>query len=264
MIEVYVACQTSNTISVISTSTNTVVSTISISTPRGLSYDFSNDNLYVSGVGPDKVICIDASTSIITATISVGTNPYYMDYDFINDRIYVANYLSSNVSVIDTTTNTVSATVSVGNNPDSVEFLPSYNQVWVTNYTDGTISVISTLTNTVTSTITISGQPRGLSFDTTNGVMYVSNFSADRTEAIETVTRKDGWLGINTKFPTSEIDVRGKLTTKEFRLPTGANLGYYLVSDSLGNATWQYPILEIIGGTGSYWFWNSWNNHNCG
>lgn len=249
--KVYVACQTSNVVSIISTSTNTVVGTIPTTTPRGLAYDFNNNNLYVSGVGPDKVACIDISTNIITATVSVGTNPYDLSYDSKNDRIYVVNYVSNNVSVIDTTTNIIGATISVGTNPESIEFDSLNSRMYVSNYSSGNISVISTLTNTVISTISfVSGSPRGLAFDSLNSKMYVANFGNDSTEIIETISRKDGYVGLNTSNPISELDIRGKITTKEFRLTTGANSGYYLVSDENGNGTWQYPIIEIIGGTG--------------
>jgi YVTN family beta-propeller protein len=248
---VYVSCQTSNEVSIISTSTNTVIGTITTSTPRGLAYDFNNNNLYVSGVGPDKVACIDLSTNSITATVSVGTNPYGLSYDSINKRIYVANYVSNNISVINTLTNAVISTFGVGSNPDSIEFDILNSRMYVTNYSSSSISVVSTLTNTVVSTITLlSGGPRGLAIDSLNSKIYVANFGNDTTEVIETLNRKDGYIGLNTANPTSELDVRGKVTTKEFRLTTSANSGYYLVSDGNGNGTWQYPIIEIIGGTG--------------
>jgi YVTN family beta-propeller protein len=247
---VYVACQTSNQVSVIDTTTLTNSATFSTSTPRGLAYDPVNNNIYVAGVGPDKVACIDASTGTITATVSVGTNPYGLAYDSLNQRIYVSNYVSNNVSVIDAITNTVISTIAVGSNPEGIEYDALNNRIYVTNTSSSNVSVISSDTNTVITTITLSGVPRGLAYDFLNSRIFVTNTSTNTVQIISTMNRKDGFVGVNTINPISELDVRGKITTEEFRLTTGANSGYFLVSDTLGNATWQYPIIEIIGGTG--------------
>jgi hypothetical protein len=51
--------------------------------------------------------------------------------------------------------------------------------------------------------------------------------------------RAGGGVGINTFAPGATLDVAGSLRATSFTLPTGAGAGRVLISDSLGNATWQ-------------------------
>lgn len=49
-------------------------------------------------------------------------------------------------------------------------------------------------------------------------------------------------FGINTNAPRSTLDVSGLLTTSSLRVGLSAIPGYALISDSNGNATWQFPV----------------------
>lgn len=49
-------------------------------------------------------------------------------------------------------------------------------------------------------------------------------------------------VGINTSSPRSTLDVSGTLTTNTLRVGLSAIPGYALISDSSGNATWQFPV----------------------
>lgn len=49
-------------------------------------------------------------------------------------------------------------------------------------------------------------------------------------------------LGINTSSPRSSVDISGTLTTNGLRLGLSAVSGYALISDSNGNASWQFPV----------------------
>lgn len=49
-------------------------------------------------------------------------------------------------------------------------------------------------------------------------------------------------LGINNNNPRSTLDVSGILTTQSLRVGLSTLAGYSLISDSSGNATWQFPV----------------------
>lgn len=49
-------------------------------------------------------------------------------------------------------------------------------------------------------------------------------------------------LGINNNNPRSSLDVSGTLTTNGLRVGLSSIPGYSLISDSNGNATWQFPV----------------------
>ena len=49
-------------------------------------------------------------------------------------------------------------------------------------------------------------------------------------------------IGINNAAPRSTVDISGALTTSSLRVGLSGTTGYSLISDSLGNATWQFPV----------------------
>lgn len=246
---VYVSNQLDNKISVIDTTSNVISATISITSPNSLSYNWNNNKLYVSGAS-DDVRVVDVSLNTITATISVGNDPQGLEYDSINNRIYVTNNLSNNVSVINSNTNVVISSVSVGSNPIGIKFDNINNKIYVSNSGDSTISVIDPITNTVISIINATALTNGLSYDSINQKIYASNILGNSVDIINTYNKSSDYVGILTNDPTSELDVRGKITTNSIKIIDGAYSGYNLISDSYGNASWQPRIIEVSSGTG--------------
>lgn len=51
----------------------------------------------------------------------------------------------------------------------------------------------------------------------------------------------NGKVGVNTQFPTTDLDVVGTTRTTSLQIPTDAGAGKVLKSDASGNATWQSP-----------------------
>ena len=110
--------ENSNTVSVISTATNTIIATV----PVGI-------NPFLVAVSPNG------------NTVYVSNNSY-------------TSPSNGSISVISTATNTVIATIALGSNdPAGLAVTPDGSKLYVTN--TGNVSVISTATNTVTATIPI-------------------------------------------------------------------------------------------------------------
>ena len=117
---------TPGTVSVIDTSTDTVIATISsvdlFFSPNGVAVSPDGSKVYVTNSfsqpgAPGTVSVIDTATNTVSATIPVGTEPEGVAVKPDGSKVYVANFVSSTVSVIDTATNTVSATIPVGVGP---------------------------------------------------------------------------------------------------------------------------------------------------
>ena len=108
--KVYVANEGANTVSVISTATNTVIG----------------------------------------SPIPVGNGPFGVAVTPDGSKVYVTNEADNTVSVISTATNTViGSPIPVGMSPFGVAVTPDGSKVYVANDRDNTVSVISTATNTV-------------------------------------------------------------------------------------------------------------------
>ena len=62
-----------------------------------------------------------------------------------------------------------------------------------------------------------------------------------------------GYVGIGTVNPSEKLDVNGKTKTTTLQVTSGSINGYVLVSDSVGNATWQ----SASGATSGVTFWTA-------
>jgi YVTN family beta-propeller protein len=174
----YVTNQDDGTVSVIDTTTNTVIGTLTVgSTPIGIAHDPDNDRMYVTNAGDGTVSVIDTTTNTVDSTpLQIGNDPVGIAHDPVNDRMYVTNQNIGTVSVIDTTTNTVDpATIPVGAGPLGIAHDPDNSRMYVINQDDGTVSVIDTTTNTVIDTISVGSGSRGIAYDSVNNRMYVTN-----------------------------------------------------------------------------------------
>ncbi len=187
---IYVANEFSQNISVINTSTNHEVSSISVSActdPMGAVFDSSNGYIYVTTQFGNDVYVINGSTNDVIKTIPVGKCPLDDAYDSSNGYIYVTNAGSGNVSVINGSTNNVIKTISVGNSPHGVAFDSSNGYILVTNANSGNVSVINGLTNIVVSTISVGSEPYGTAYDSFNGYMYVENWGSESVSVMDLI-----------------------------------------------------------------------------
>ena len=151
---VYVANNGGTTVSVISTSSNSVVSTITVgSGPLGVAITPNGLYAYVANFGGTTVSVISTSSNSVVATIPVGTNPWDVAIPPNGQYVYVINNHGASVSVISTSSNSVVATIPVGTDPTAVAITPNGQYVYVANWV-GTVSVISTSSNSVVTTIT--------------------------------------------------------------------------------------------------------------
>jgi YVTN family beta-propeller protein len=156
-----VANNASANVSVIDTSFNTVVATVTVGGgPIGVAITPSGEFAYVSNAVDGNVSVIDTSSNTVVATVTVGGGPIGVAITPSGELAYVVNSTSANVSVIDTSSNTVVATVTVGMNPMGVAITPSGELAYVTNtIISGTVSVIDTSSNTVVATISVGARP---------------------------------------------------------------------------------------------------------
>ena len=183
----YVSNYGDGTVSVIKTTDETVMDTITVGTrPFGVSMTPHGDFAYVSNYGSNSVSFIRTSDNTVEDSIPVGQGPFGLSMMPGGESIYVNNYAESTVSVIRTSDNTVTDTVTVGNGPFGVSVAPNGKVVFVNNFGSDTISVIETSDNTVTQSIPVGGGPSGVSFTPNGKHAYVSNFFDNSVSVIQT------------------------------------------------------------------------------
>ena len=179
-----------NTVSVIQTSDNTVIATVSVGTnPLRCAVTPNGLFVYVTNVGLANVSKIQVSDNTVVATIPVGLFPSGCKVTPNGLFVYVANFVDGTVSKIATSTDTVVATITVGSLPDGLVITPNGLEVYVNNSNAATVSVIQTSSDTVSNTITVGTTP--LSSDVTpNGLfVYVANSDSDNVSKISTASK---------------------------------------------------------------------------
>jgi len=183
----------SPSVSVISTSTNTVANTIPLPTnfyPTGIVFATSNNDIYVAGSLPNRtsspssesyaVYAISTSSNTIVATIPLGYGPNFGGYLLVvfapsNNNIYVTNGNTGTISVISTTTNILLATIPVpADRLSGLAFAPSNNEIYLAGGSTNTVFVIDTFTNTVVGTLPV-GFAYSVAFSSSNNNIYVAN-----------------------------------------------------------------------------------------
>jgi YVTN family beta-propeller protein len=187
-------------VSVIDSSTNRVVDTISIGKkPQAIAYDAGNNNIYVANTFSNTVSVINKLANNAIATIPVdnlpGNSSSGIAYHSSNGKIYVTNLGSGTVSVIDGSTNKVDSNIKGFFNPAGVAYDPDNGKIYVTNKEANTVSVINTLrNNNVVATIPVGAAPSAIAHDPDNGKIYVANsglaYSRGTVSVIDSSTDK--------------------------------------------------------------------------
>jgi YVTN family beta-propeller protein len=189
---VYIANQSSNTVSVIDTATNTVIATIPVgSNPRGIAVSPDDAFVYVANeVGTVSVIDTTSNTEVAVVNIGAGAGSQGIAVNPAGTRLYVANLTTNTISVIDTSSNTVIDTISGGflGSPYGVAVSPSGSRLYVANNGTGTVSVIDTSSNALVTNVSVGSGPLGLSVSPTGNRVYVANQSSNSVSVIDTAS----------------------------------------------------------------------------
>ena len=182
----------------------------------------------VANSGSNTVSVVNLTSSAVTATISVGTQPVAILIDSTGTYGYFANLGSATVSQINLSSNTVSGTVSVGSTPTSLALDPSGTAFWVggLNY----ISKVNTSNLSIATTYTVSGQVTSLSI------------SSGQNDYVYTIVSGSTFQGAHASLSSGvahsdyEMPLGGEVKAgASGSLPTWLNIGGPLVSASYGN-----------------------------
>ena len=141
----YIGNSGDNTVSVINTSMNQLVSTIRVGQwPYGASVSPNGTRVYISNILGKSISVINAVTNKVIATVPVGENPFGISISPDGSTVYVANEDSNTVSVINAASNTVVNTVNTGFYPTFTLVSPDGARLYVANQDSQSIWVFNT------------------------------------------------------------------------------------------------------------------------
>jgi YVTN family beta-propeller protein len=141
---------------------------------------------YIPNYGANSVSVLDTATNSVTATVTVGRQPYGVAANSAGTRVYVSNADQDTISVLDTATNTVIASIAVGHLPLGVATNPAGTRVYVANSQASSVSVIDTATNAAIATVAVGSNPHGVAVNLAGTRVYVTNESAGSVSVIDT------------------------------------------------------------------------------
>jgi YVTN family beta-propeller protein len=196
--QVYVANVDGGTVSVIDTSTNAVLATITVgSEPRNLAMTPNGSRVYVPNRGSDDVSVISTATNTVIATVTDASfdEPYAAAVTADGSEVWIANKegggsSTGSVTIISTATNTVIDTISdpCFVSPEGIAVNPVLDEAYVISRGSGAVCTIDRTLRTVTDTIVVGGEPRYGTVLPDGSALFVSRIAAGAVGRINTAT----------------------------------------------------------------------------
>lgn len=203
----YIVNGSSNTISVLKLSDNTISETISLNgatfphhiylnpaktkmaiaiTSKDLSQGHAGHGGSVAG---QKIQIIDVVTGNIDKEISVAQLPHNAIYNLTGTELWIpqGDSVIGTVLVYKTSDWTLQNTINVGKLPSEVTFSNDGTKAYVANTKDGSVSIIDPASKIVLQTITTGINPVG-AWPASNGKMYADNEGSQTVSEIDVST----------------------------------------------------------------------------
>ncbi|MFN7591859.1 MAG: YncE family protein, partial [Bacteroidota bacterium] len=185
--KIYVPNAGSQNLSVISGSSNMVITTVPMGNiPRGIVYNPQSNRVYVSNYGSDNVIVIDGASDQIVTTIAVGDGPTALFHNPFGNKIYCSNVGAPGpntpeectISVIDATSNTVIKSITAGDEPTAFCYSTANNKVYWVDEWSHRVAVADAASDSIISLISLGSslvQPVDICYNPVNERVYTAN-----------------------------------------------------------------------------------------
>ena len=248
----------SNTVSVIDTATDTVITTITVGRgPAGVEITPNGKRVYVANAD-DTVSVIDTATNIVIATVPAGDRPISVAITPDGALAYVTNINDNTVSVIETGSNIVIASITVGVEPFGIAIgnTPVSTRAYVANSGDNTVSVIdvnpnSPTFNTVIETITVGIEPIDVAITPDGTSVYVTNSGDNTVSVIDTATNTAITISVGIGIAPAGVGTGNTpLGTRAYVTNSGDNSTSIIDADS-NSPTFNTVIAIITQGVGN-------------
>jgi YVTN family beta-propeller protein len=188
----YVVNSLSDSISVVDTATQQVLSTIPVGeSPIDVKFTPDGTKAYVTNGGSDNVSVIDTATQQVLATLPMKKEPMSMAMVSMKFRKVEVNYVIDRcyIGVIDNVNRKVLTIIPVGKDLRDVAFTPDGIWAYVVNLGSDNVNVINIPTQQVT-IISVGEGPCGAVFTPDGTKAYVVNSFSNDVSVIDTATQK--------------------------------------------------------------------------
>ena len=161
---VYVANESSNTVTVIDAITFKVIGTVDAKNSSTHDLSLSRDGkwLFATNLASGRLSVIDTEGLETIAPIPTGTRCHVVTLTNDNRHAWVANIAEDNISIVDTASYRILGTIPVGKGPTGLAFSRDGRFAYVSNQGDKSVSVIETASHRIIKTIPVGTNPHFL------------------------------------------------------------------------------------------------------
>jgi len=171
-------------VTVITTSTNTAIGTISLDTaPQAIAFSPNGQTAYVT-TSSNRLLAIDVRSHRIVGQVNGLDGAHGVAVSPNGQDVYVTDATANAVSVIDASSLRIVRTISVGQLPWTVVLSANGATAYVANPDSDTVSVIDTSSDQVVKTITIADGPRSLTLSPDGTTLWVGEGEGSHVDVV--------------------------------------------------------------------------------
>jgi YVTN family beta-propeller protein len=161
---VYVANESSNSVTVIDAVTFKVIGTVDAKnhSTHDLSLSRDGKTLFATNLASGRLSVIDTDAMETIASIATGTRCHVVTLTNDNRHAWVANISENNISIVDTQSYRILGTIPVGKGPTGLAFSRDGRFAYVSNQGDKNVAVVEVASHRVIKTIPVGVNPHFL------------------------------------------------------------------------------------------------------
>lgn len=195
--ELYVVDYDSSYVTVVNSTDNKVIKTITMGDPQPVSaaFDSHNGEVYVANyctacTSGSTVSVINTTKNNVITNIAVGSEPTAAVFNPSNDELYVPSVGADAVYVIKDSTNKVITTMNdcfteeCIDAPLAAALNSANNELYVANFNDNAVAVYNCKTNTFVKLVSVGSGPDGAAYSPSNEAIYIANNGANSVSVI--------------------------------------------------------------------------------
>ncbi|HEX2911012.1 MAG TPA: beta-propeller fold lactonase family protein [Chloroflexia bacterium] len=188
---VWVANESGNSISVIDTASNQILTTLTgVEGPHNLQVSPDGKSVWAVSGHASLAAMIDPVTYKLHGTVPTGKEPAHIVLAPDGKTAYTTNGADNTVTAIDVASMKAIAQIPAGKYPHGLRPSPDGKWLYVANAKDTTLSVIETATNTKVADIQVGQSPVQVGFSPDGKYVYFSLNGENALGKVEVATRK--------------------------------------------------------------------------